>query len=156
MNPSDARHAVAVCAGVTVPLCECEWATGEPGGLTCTKSGWFISSFEHEGTWVRVAASASVDPASVTSQLLGPTLDPRTHVACCGYARADGWRRHGALVQSSLLSAVPPRLPATGDHDLPCSTRPLACSHRHTDSSLPATTSPRHRRPADTRTAETA
>lgn len=33
-------------------LCDCEFATGPPNGLSCEKEGWFVSSFEREGSWV--------------------------------------------------------------------------------------------------------
>jgi hypothetical protein len=49
------RHAAGGIAeaGQALSLCECEEAVGPPGGLSCTKDGWFISSFENQGTWVR-------------------------------------------------------------------------------------------------------
>jgi hypothetical protein len=34
-------------------LCECEPATGAPNGLSCEKEGFFLSSWEREGSWVR-------------------------------------------------------------------------------------------------------
>lgn len=37
---------------VKLQLCECEPATGEPGGLSCDKEGFFVSSFERQGQWV--------------------------------------------------------------------------------------------------------
>ena len=33
-------------------LCDCEFATGPPDGLSCDKEGWFISNFERQGSWV--------------------------------------------------------------------------------------------------------
>ena len=38
---------------IELALCDCEFATGPPNGLSCDKEGWFISSFEREGSWVR-------------------------------------------------------------------------------------------------------
>ena len=38
---------------VELALCDCEFATGPPNGLSCDKEGWFVSSFEREGSWVR-------------------------------------------------------------------------------------------------------
>lgn len=38
---------------VQLDLCDCERADGYPNGLGCTKEGFFISSFENQGTWVR-------------------------------------------------------------------------------------------------------
>lgn len=37
---------------LSIKLCECEPAMGEPNGLRCDKEGWFISDFENQGTWV--------------------------------------------------------------------------------------------------------
>lgn len=37
---------------VELALCDCEFATGPPNGLSCEKEGWFVSSFEREGSWV--------------------------------------------------------------------------------------------------------
>lgn len=45
-------------------LCECEKATGSPNGLSCDKEGWFISSFEREGSWVRAANSVHISCTS--------------------------------------------------------------------------------------------
>ena len=42
-------------------LCECEPATGAPNGLSCEKEGWFISSWEREGSWVRALALLHVE-----------------------------------------------------------------------------------------------
>ena len=42
-------------AGAELELCDCEKATGSPDGLSCGKEGWFISSFEREGSWVRAS-----------------------------------------------------------------------------------------------------
>ena len=33
-------------------LCDCYPASGDPGGLSCDKEGFFISSFERQGQWV--------------------------------------------------------------------------------------------------------
>ncbi len=40
-------------AGAELELCDCEKAASSPDGLSCGKEGWFISSFEREGSWVR-------------------------------------------------------------------------------------------------------
>ncbi|KAK9797097.1 hypothetical protein WJX73_009962 [Symbiochloris irregularis] len=32
-------------------LCDCEYAVGPPGGLSCEREGWFISNFERQGSW---------------------------------------------------------------------------------------------------------
>lgn len=45
------RAVVGISTEMT--LCECEKAQGAPNGLSCDKEGWFISSFEREGSWVR-------------------------------------------------------------------------------------------------------
>ena len=50
-------------AGAELELCDCEKATGSPDGLSCGKEGWFISSFEREGSWVR-ALSVLCSPSS--------------------------------------------------------------------------------------------
>lgn len=51
---------VAHAAGsgkVQLKLCECERAVGSPNGLSCGKQGWFITSFERQGQWVRGVGS---------------------------------------------------------------------------------------------------
>ncbi len=52
VRPEPAAPA-ALRAGMELELCDCEQAAGSPDGLSCGKEGWFISSFEREGSWVR-------------------------------------------------------------------------------------------------------
>lgn len=70
---TQASHHPALSAGYVgsdtgeLALCDCEFATGSPNGLSCEKEGWFVSSFEREGSWVgRV-------PLLVTYMCLGCT-----------------------------------------------------------------------------------
>lgn len=51
------RAVVGISTEMT--LCECEKAQGAPNGLSCDKEGWFISSFEREGSWVRTSCLSS-------------------------------------------------------------------------------------------------
>jgi hypothetical protein len=37
---------------IQLDLCDCQPATGDPGGLSCDKEGFFIASFERQGQWV--------------------------------------------------------------------------------------------------------
>ena len=37
---------------IRLDLCDCQPASGEPGGLSCDKEGFFIASFERQGSWV--------------------------------------------------------------------------------------------------------
>ena len=59
---------------VELALCDCEFATGPPNGLSCDKEGWFVSSFEREGSWVRplVLASSSTlfEPFAAVQHIL--------------------------------------------------------------------------------------
>lgn len=42
-------------------LCQCEDASiSSNGGLNCVKDGWFISTFEATGHWVRCSTPTSV------------------------------------------------------------------------------------------------
>ncbi len=98
------RGALAADGPVQVLLCECEKAVGEPGGLTCTKEGFFISNFELQGTWVRAAHesqrvhesplplspardifahSAVLHPLLPRVQMGGGGLVPLSHAVCC-------------------------------------------------------------------------
>lgn len=36
---------------VRLEVCDCEEATGDPQGLSCSKEGYFVASFEREGQW---------------------------------------------------------------------------------------------------------
>lgn len=36
---------------VRLEMCDCEEATGDPQGLSCSKEGYFVASFEREGQW---------------------------------------------------------------------------------------------------------
>ena len=47
------RALAGLRTGAELELCDCEKATSSPDGLSCGKEGWFISSFEREGSWVR-------------------------------------------------------------------------------------------------------
>jgi len=51
---------------IQLDLCDCQPATGEPGGLSCDKEGFFIASFERQGQWV--AGGGAV---------------PLSHAICC-------------------------------------------------------------------------
>ena len=54
--PADVHHLAVLPVGFGEPgelaLCDCEFATGPPDGLSCDKEGWFISNFERQGSWV--------------------------------------------------------------------------------------------------------
>ena len=56
---SSRRRAALHAGGLQLPtsleLCECESSRGSPDGLGCEKEGWFVSSFEQRGSWVRPA-----------------------------------------------------------------------------------------------------
>lgn len=60
---------VVVGVSTEMTLCECEKAGGAPNGLSCDKEGWFISSFEREGSWVRFDYTS----ASSTAKTLIPS-----------------------------------------------------------------------------------
>ncbi len=75
-------------------LCDCEVATGPPNGLSCEKEGWFVSSFEREGSWVRsthttllyfFADCRNLHSAMlpVLLQLTGGGLVPLSRARCC-------------------------------------------------------------------------
>lgn len=63
--PSNFTGYVASDTG-ELALCDCEFATGSPNGLSCEKEGWFVSSFEREGSW-----------------LTGGGLVPLSRARCC-------------------------------------------------------------------------
>ncbi len=68
---------------IQLKLCECERANGAPNGLSCDKEGWFISSFEREGSWVRrlnkvLCMSSSVTPSTCTWVKSRPTSNPHS------------------------------------------------------------------------------
>ena len=37
---------------IRLDICECEPATGSPHGLSCSKEGFFVASFERQGQWL--------------------------------------------------------------------------------------------------------
>lgn len=51
-------------------LCDCEFATGPPDGLSCDKEGWFISNFERQGSWVGPVSLST--PLAITTHAQVP------------------------------------------------------------------------------------
>ena len=92
-------------------LCDCEFATGPPDGLSCDKEGWFISNFERQGSWVGEVTVNNILQPAITAQLpaacsLCLSIALHTLEAFAPHA-AVGRRRGGSLVQSKVLQAMP-------------------------------------------------
>ena len=110
-----ARCDAVVLAGepVELALCDCEFATGPPNGLSCEKEGWFVSSFEREGSWVgphmlSLPASTCLGCPSpqldATLALQQPQPQPMHSTQLnLGLSAADQRRRAGAPFQGKVL-----------------------------------------------------
>ena len=44
---------VLAAGPLALDLCDCQKSTGSPDGLGCDREGYFVSSFEQRGSWVR-------------------------------------------------------------------------------------------------------
>ena len=58
------RGGVLAAGPLALDLCDCQKSTGSPDGLGCDKEGYFVSSFEQRGSWVRRRACSAAAAAA--------------------------------------------------------------------------------------------
>ena len=149
LTKRDSSHYAAAVGSnerYSLDLCDCEAAVGPPGGLSCSKEGFFVADFERQGQWVAgggtVPLSRAICCRPCLPRELADALSEESATRTSGVARhLASKRRVGddavAQMVSSIVKvsarALPPGLvTALASGSRPVSVVSLGC-HGSTD-----------------------